>query len=106
MNCFEIENEEWEELIRYYYSLKTKMTKEEFTTKINEKDNLNIILNDNMPSIDSSISDMSDFKDFFDKEISGEVKLYGYTVENEWNYKICFIETVNYYVLRIWETAA
>jgi len=106
MRSLEIENEQREEFIRYYYVAKKEMTKETFVTHVNEREGLNIIVKGNLPGIDSDILEMTDLKDFFDKEMNGELKLSGCTIENEWNRKICFIETTDHYVMRIWETTA
>ena len=48
----------------------------------------------------------NDIKIFFDNNILKENICEMYLLENEWNNKITFIKSNNYFIVRIWETFA
>jgi len=104
MECFIIENSEYEESIRYYYSLKSETNEIDFEKYINEKENITIDINQKLDVYDDLdlCSDFINFNQNILKEKIEKTEI----LEFEWNYRIHFMQTQNYYILRIWETSA
>ena len=104
MKLYEIKNDEWEENIKYYYSSKKEYNREQFLSIVRYKEK-------DIPSfIDFEIS--ITYKNLYlDDFLLKELKLnlendIIYLIEDEWYFKAIFIETREYYALRIWETFA
>ena len=106
IECFIIKNEKWEEVTKYYYSQKDETDMLGFIKYINEKENINIKLNNEKYDGYDAIASLEDFNDFCKKYISSDKVEYIKVVENEWNNRSIFMETANYYIMRIWETYA
>ena len=106
MERFEIRNDNWEEIIKYYFAAKKEMNRDFFVEDVNQKEGLKIEINENKTYLYNQVFDFEDFVCFCNNKIKEETTIVAYITENEWNCKIIFIETNNYYILRIWETSA
>ena len=106
MEYFIIRNENWEEITKYYYSKKHEMDTVGFIKYINEKENINIKLNNEKHKEYDIKKSFEDFDEFYKKYIVNDKIEYIKIIENEWNNKLIFIETTDYYIMRIWETFA
>ena len=106
MEYYEIKDDSWEELIKYYFIEKSKTKKMDFINDILKNENIHkkftLIKYEKFDEIEL----LNDFKTFSDKNIPKEKILEMYLLENEWNNKIISIETDNFYIVRIWETSA
>jgi hypothetical protein len=106
LKYYEIKDESWEEIIKYYFSEKSKTNKNHFINEIYVKENICIKNNEiEYLKYDEKILP-DDIKIFFDNNIPKENICEIYLLENEWNNKITFFESNNFFILRIWETYA
>ncbi|KOS60270.1 hypothetical protein FJQ98_11440 [Lysinibacillus agricola] len=90
MKLYEINNEEWEESIKYYYSSKKEYSKELFLNTVKNKEEIELDLT-KFQSVTPYIN--LDLDDFFIKKIQIDLKEASiYLIIDEWNFKIIFIE--------------
>lgn len=104
MKLYGINNEEWEENIKYYYSSKKEYSKELFLNMVKNKEEIEL----DLTKFQSATPYINlDLDDSFVKKIQIDLKeALIYLIIDEWDFKIIFIETNNYYILKLWETFA
>ena len=85
---------------------KIKTNKNYFINEIYVKENINTKNNEieYLKFNEKKLPD--DIKIFIDNNIPKENICEMYLLENEWNNKIAFFESNNFFILRIWETYA
>ena len=103
MEVYEIINEEWEEHIVYYYSRKMVIKKFDFLEIVAEKEKFST----NIFDVDCQLTiELDDFQKFTNERIGNDKVESSFVIESEWNSEITFIETENFYIIRIWTTSA
>ena len=106
IECFILKNEKWEDITKYYYSKKYEIDITDFIKYINVQENIDIKLNNEKYNGYDMITSFGDFDNFHQKCISNDKIEDVKVIENEWNYKLIFMATINYYIIIQWETSA
>jgi len=108
MKQFILEDEKWEESVKYYYTLKSEVeNKKSFIIDVLGREGINHSSDSfEVLPLDLFIK-VGDFIQFCDCIKLNNSKVNSIeSIINDWDFKAFFIDFDEYFVLRIWETTA
>lgn len=97
----EFTNAHWEETSVYYFIAKSKVSQKEFLDQVSFNEGFD---HTHWMQTEVDILSLNDFMQ--EKGDVDEQIISSYMIEEQWDYKVYFLETTHHYIVKIWETAA